>query len=162
MHWVFPVGHMERGVVNKIMDKDTIDILENLAQFIIDNPKDWKDKVAVMLEEGGVDNLIGQDNKICMLDGFLLMIPGKGPKIIDCINRLRLGREIKKVRESRRLSLRELAKLSGVSHQNILKLENGRYNPSLDILNKILDPLGLEVGLRYVSTGEPLEIDDRY
>ena len=56
-------------------------------------------------------------------------------------------------REKRKLSHRKLAKLCDVGHQNILKLENGRYNPSLDILNKILKPMGLEVGLRPLEGG---------
>lgn len=142
--------------------KYIIEVLENLANFIIANPKDWKEKVPAILKEMDVDSLIGQDNKICMMDGFLLvMVPGKGPKIMDCGSRLRLGREIKMERERRRLSQRELAKLCDVSHQNILKLENGRYNPSLDILNKILKPMGLEVGLRPLNS-EPHEIYERW
>lgn len=134
--------------------KEIIEVLENLADFIMANPKDWKEKVPPILEEMGVDSLIGKDNKVCMIDGFLLvMIPGKGPKIMDCGSRLRLGREIKMERERRKLSQRKLAKLCDVGHQNILKLENGRYNPSLDILNKILKPMGLEVGLRPLDGG---------
>lgn len=43
------------------------------------------------------------------------------------------------------LTQRELSELSGVSAQNITKIEHGRYNLSVDILEKVIKPLGLHI-----------------
>ena len=40
-----------------------------------------------------------------------------------------------------------LAELAGVSPNTVYKLERGQINPSLDIMNKILDVLGMELKL---------------
>ena len=43
------------------------------------------------------------------------------------------------------LTQKELSKLSGVTAQNITKIEHGRYNLSVDILEKVCAPLGLKI-----------------
>lgn len=45
------------------------------------------------------------------------------------------------------LSQRDLAELSGVSLRTINAMEGGKANPSLDVLCKILEPLGLKLTL---------------
>jgi y4mF family transcriptional regulator len=53
-----------------------------------------------------------------------------------------------KIRESRkRLGLRQsdLAEIAGVTLRGLTDLENGRANPTLKQLSKILEVLGLEV-----------------
>lgn len=49
-----------------------------------------------------------------------------------------IGRIIKRKREERNLTLRELADLLGVDRQYVWRLENGRINMTLDYLDKIL------------------------
>jgi len=45
----------------------------------------------------------------------------------------------------------ELSKHAGVGLKTIYKLEQGLGNPSLDTLEKILDVLGLELGIKLKS-----------
>ena len=63
------------------------------------------------------------------------------------INRKRIGQLIADARRKQGLSIRELAEKCGVSYQNITKIENGRYNVSIDILNKLCATLGLKIDL---------------
>lgn len=62
-------------------------------------------------------------------------------------NRIRIGRLIADARRKQGLSIRELADKSGVSYQNITKIENGRYNVSIDILGKLCRALDLKIDL---------------
>lgn len=62
-------------------------------------------------------------------------------------NRIRLGENIAEERKKRGMTLRELASASGVSFQNITKIENGKYNVSIDILDKLCKALGLKIDL---------------
>ncbi len=60
-------------------------------------------------------------------------------------NRVRIGSLIATARKTQGLSVRDLAEICGVSYQNITKIENGKYNVSIDILNKICKALGLKI-----------------
>lgn len=59
-----------------------------------------------------------------------------------------IGAIIKDIRNRRGLSIRALGELSGVQFANIGKLERGEYNPSVNILNKILLTLNCELIIR--------------
>lgn len=59
-----------------------------------------------------------------------------------------IGIIIKDIRTRRGLSIRALGELSGVQFANIGKLERGEYNPSVNILNKILLSLNCELIVR--------------
>lgn len=59
-----------------------------------------------------------------------------------------IGIIIKDIRTRRGLSIRALGELSGVQFANIGKLERGEYNPSVNILNKILLALSCELIVR--------------
>lgn len=63
------------------------------------------------------------------------------------INRKRIGQLIADARRKQGLTLRELAERSGVSYQNITKIENGKYNVSIDILGKLCRALDLKIDL---------------
>ena len=63
------------------------------------------------------------------------------------INRKRIGQLIADARRKQGLTLRELAEKSGVSYQNITKIENGKYNVSIDILGKLCRALDLKIDL---------------
>ena len=62
-------------------------------------------------------------------------------------NRMRVGAEVADARKRQGLSVRELAERCGVSYQNITKIENGKYNVSIDILGKICSALDLRITL---------------
>lgn len=63
------------------------------------------------------------------------------------VNRLRVGAFIAEARKKQGLTVRELAERSGVSYQNITKIENGKYNVSIDILGKLCKALDLKIDL---------------
>jgi transcriptional regulator with XRE-family HTH domain len=54
----------------------------------------------------------------------------------------RVGRHIKQLRMRRKLSVRELAARSGVSHATISLIERDRTSPSIDTLSAMTDALG--------------------
>ena len=59
----------------------------------------------------------------------------------------KLGRAIRARRKELRLSQNDLKDYSGVHNVTISLIENGKYNPSINELEKIITPLGLELTL---------------
>lgn len=68
-------------------------------------------------------------------------------------NRERIGLQIAELRNNEGLSIRQLAELSGVSAQNITKIEHGRYNVSIDILSKLCEALRAEIKIEEKAAG---------
>ncbi len=64
-----------------------------------------------------------------------------------------IGEIIRKRRELLGLLQPQLAEISGVSRRTIQLIEMGKANPSLEVLLKISDPLGLSIKL---SLKEPV------
>ena len=62
-------------------------------------------------------------------------------------NRGYIGRRLAEIRQAKGLSIRQLAEASGVNFANIYKIENGKYNVSIDILGKICEALGYRIDL---------------
>lgn len=62
-------------------------------------------------------------------------------------HRERIGKRIAELRTSKGYTVRQLAELSGVNYTNIGKIENGRYNVSIDILSKICNALGCRIDI---------------
>lgn len=60
-------------------------------------------------------------------------------------NRLRIGSQVADIRKEKGLTIRQLAEQCGVSYQNITKIENGKYNVSIDILYKVCKALEVEL-----------------
>ena len=60
-------------------------------------------------------------------------------------NREYIGKRIAEIRKAKGMSIRQLSDASGVNFANIYKIENGKYNVSIDILNKICLALGVEL-----------------
>ncbi|MCD4723401.1 MAG: helix-turn-helix domain-containing protein [Bacteroidales bacterium] len=58
-----------------------------------------------------------------------------------------LGKAIKQRRKELRITQPHLAELAEVSTNTLYKLERGQSNPSLDVLNKIVEVLGMELKL---------------
>ena len=72
-------------------------------------------------------------------------IISKEKYILD--NRLKIGESIKKLRELRGLSQDELASLIQVKSATISKIENGKFNFSIDNLSRFSDILNFEFEL---------------
>lgn len=65
-----------------------------------------------------------------------------------------IGTHIRARRKSLKVSQRQLADLSGVSINTITKIERNEGNPTLDVLEKVLDTLGMELSTRIKNTVE--------
>lgn len=66
--------------------------------------------------------------------------------------RERIGALLAQKRNEAGLSVRALAELAGVSYQNITKIENGKYNVSIDILSKIVNALNCKIDIANKQT----------
>lgn len=58
-----------------------------------------------------------------------------------------LGKYIAERRKSLRINQRELADLCDVSEHALVNLERGNGNPTFDLIDKVCEALGLEIGL---------------
>ena len=56
-----------------------------------------------------------------------------------------IGRELKRIRESKGFSLRETGERAGITFQSIGKIEAGKYSVTVDTLEKICEAIGAEV-----------------
>ena len=59
-----------------------------------------------------------------------------------------IGEQIKRRRELLGLTQAHLSELADISINTLYKLERGQSNPTLDILERIMDVLGLELKLQ--------------
>lgn len=56
-----------------------------------------------------------------------------------------MDNEIRVCRARRRITQGELAEALGVSRQTIISIENGRYDPSLDLAFRLADYFGMSI-----------------
>lgn len=63
-------------------------------------------------------------------------------------HRERIGRQIAQIRQERGITQEQLAESTGLQRVNISKIENGRYNVSIDILQKICNSLDCELKIK--------------
>lgn len=59
-------------------------------------------------------------------------------------------RSMVKIRNSQELTQKELAKRTGLQQADISRLENGARNPSLKILKRLADGMGMELKISFV------------
>lgn len=57
-------------------------------------------------------------------------------------------------RISQNLTQKELAERTGINQADISKLENGTRNPSLKLLKRLADGMGMELKLVFIPKGE--------
>lgn len=70
--------------------------------------------------------------------------------------RINIGQQIAMLRKKHGLTIRELSELSGINSSNISKIENGKYNISIDIIERICKSLGASVKIDIMHTLEEL------
>lgn len=58
---------------------------------------------------------------------------------------IKLGKQLKKIRQNKNLSLKQVAEMSGVSTGLVSKIENFRTTPSLPVLLKIMQSLEINL-----------------
>ena len=62
-----------------------------------------------------------------------------------------IGNQIKERRDSLRITQLDLAEMAEISPNTLYKIERGQANPSLKVLLKITEVLGLEIELKTKS-----------
>lgn len=62
-------------------------------------------------------------------------------------NRKRIGNKIAQLRKETGLSQEKLAEMAGIDRTNVSKMENGRYNISIDLLSKVAYALNADIDL---------------
>ena len=66
----------------------------------------------------------------------------------------RIGEALRKRRKSLKITQPDLAELAKISVNTLYKIERGEGNPTLDVLEKITDVLGLEIKLEVKQIGK--------
>jgi transcriptional regulator with XRE-family HTH domain len=64
-----------------------------------------------------------------------------------------LGAFLRSQRESARLSLRQMARLTEVSDSYLSQIERGLFRPSAEVIKKVADALGVSAGALYARVG---------
>ena len=64
------------------------------------------------------------------------------PQTIIRQSRKAIGQQLKEMRETKGITLRHLAKLTGIAYNHICRIEQGKYNVTIDTLAIIADALG--------------------
>ena len=62
-------------------------------------------------------------------------------------HRQKIGSQLKALRESAGLTQSEMAEKTGLQRANIARVEGGKYNTGIDIIQKIANVLFFEIGL---------------
>ena len=65
--------------------------------------------------------------------------------------RQRIGEQFRSEREAQGWSTEQVATMAGVTQRNVEKIEAGIYNVPFDVLARVADVLGCEVGLKQVQ-----------
>ena len=63
----------------------------------------------------------------------------------------KIGKIIKKRRKELNLELKDLQDYSGVNYASISDIENGKANPTIKTLEKLLDALGMQINIEVVT-----------
>lgn len=90
---------------------------------------------------------------------YMLLIWERGYKSLDIYERQKKTKKemierLVAYQKSTGMTQKELAEKIGVSRPNISRMEKGDYNPTIDMLVKVADGLGLDVDVRFVDRNE--------
>ncbi|QKJ28093.1 MULTISPECIES: helix-turn-helix domain-containing protein [Aliarcobacter] len=67
------------------------------------------------------------------------------------LTNIKIGKIIKKRRMELNLELKDLQDYSGVNYVSISDIENGKANPTIKTLEKLLDVLGMQINIEVVT-----------
>ena len=71
------------------------------------------------------------------------------------------GKRLKKLREAKEFSIYRLSKDSDISQGHISDLENGKNQPTIETLKKLLTPMGITLSEFFNEDGEVSVLNDR-
>ena len=60
---------------------------------------------------------------------------------------IEIGKKIRMRRNTLRITQPHLAEMAGISESTLHRIENGKANPTIKVLNQIVEILGLEITL---------------
>lgn len=63
-----------------------------------------------------------------------------------------LGNTLKERRKTLGITQAHLAELAGVNMNTIIRIENGKINPTIEVVNSIADVMGMELTLSVKKT----------
>lgn len=61
--------------------------------------------------------------------------------------REKVGQQLKRARKNAKLTYTQLSEISGVSRSTLCQIENGAWSASVDMLEKIIEPLNLDLNI---------------
>lgn len=61
--------------------------------------------------------------------------------------RAKVGQQLKQARKNAKLTYTQLSEISGVSRSTLCQIENGAWSASVDMLEKIIEPLNLDLNI---------------
>ena len=61
--------------------------------------------------------------------------------------REKVGHQLKQARKNANLTYTQLSEISGVSRSTLCQIENGAWSASVDMLEKIIEPLNLDLNI---------------
>ena len=67
------------------------------------------------------------------------------------LTNIKIGKIIKKRRQELNLELKDLQDYSGVNYASISDIENGKANPTIKTVEKLLDALGMRINIEVVN-----------
>ena len=67
------------------------------------------------------------------------------------LTNIKIGKIIKKRRQELNLELKDLQDYSGVNYASISDIENGKANPTIKTVDKLLDALGMQINIEVVN-----------
>lgn len=68
-------------------------------------------------------------------------------EISSSFNMKKIGEEIKRRRKLLNITQKTLSELAGVGINTLTKMERGEANPTIDVLEKVLNTLGMEINV---------------
>jgi transcriptional regulator with XRE-family HTH domain len=71
------------------------------------------------------------------------------------------GKRLKQLREAKEFSIYRLSKDSDISQGHISDLENGKNQPTIETLKKLLTPMGITLSEFFNEDGEVSVLNDR-
>ena len=67
------------------------------------------------------------------------------------LTNIKIGKIIQKRRQELNLELKDLQDDSGVNYASISDIENGKANPTVKTVEKLLDALGMQINIEVVN-----------
>lgn len=133
-------GYNPHAVLDKMKD------IDQMAEYINANYKTWKMEVFPYLEKLGWSYRTDNPDIIGRQGDKLLMVSSRGLATILAVNnRMELVEKIQRRIKATGLPMTLIAERSGIPIANLYKILKGTYNPTLDLLDRLVNILGMKL-----------------